>query len=174
MQNKIATYLKAEYNHALNGSVTDVDAKKRLDVCMTCEHRAVEYKGMVDPAGVGYCGGGCGCGANGRAQLQTKVTIAGAVCPKDKWNNTTQTVGGTTQSALDAIKGIFSTAKSLLIFNKKNKVAPQQIDTEKIQTRAYARMAEINKQFGFPPINPANIKITVAANDLPEGKQKIG
>ena len=174
MQSKIATYLKAEYNHALNGAVSDVDAKKRLDACMTCEHRAVEYKGMVDPAGVGYCAGGCGCGASGRAQLQTKVTIAGAVCPKGKWENATQTVGGTTQSALNAIKGIFLTAKSFMVFNKKNKVKPQQIDMEKIQTRAYARMAEINKQFGFPPINPANIKITVGTNDSLEGKQKVG
>lgn len=174
MKNKISTYLKAEYNHAINGAVTDIDAKKRLDVCMTCEHRAVEYKGMIDPVGVGYCAGGCGCGANGRAQLQTKVTIAGAVCPKDKWESITQTKGGTTQSALDAIKGIFSTAKSFMVFNKKNKVKPQQIDMEKIQNMAYARMTEINKRFNFPPINPANIKITVGANDSPEGKQKVG
>ena len=112
MSNKTIGYLSAELNHAINGAVSDIDAKKRLNACMACEHRAVEYKGMIDPAGVGYCAGGCGCGTNGRAQLQTKITIAGAICPQGKWESSPQTVGGSLESVGQAIAGISSTAFS--------------------------------------------------------------
>ena len=110
--NKVFQYLKAECNHALNGAVSNTDSKRRLDTCMTCEHRAVEYKGMIDPAGVGYCAGGCGCGVNGRAQLQIKVTIEGATCPRGKWKTSVHTAGGSLESVKQAIAGISSTAFS--------------------------------------------------------------
>lgn len=172
MSNKVSQYLKAEFNHALNGAVTDVDAKKRLDVCMTCEHRAVEYKGMVDPAGFGYCAGGCGCGANGRAQLQTKVTIAGAVCPKGKWENIAQTVGGSIQSATEAIGGVFSTAKSFIFNKKEQKQKP--IDMDEIRKMSAKTMNEIAARFNLQPIDPSKIQITFGTKDSPNGEEKVG
>lgn len=169
MNNKTTQYLKAEFNHALNGAVSDIDAKKRLDVCMTCEHRAVKYEGMVDPAGVGYCAGGCGCGVNGRAQLQIKATIAGAVCPRGKWENTTQTKGGSIQSVKEAVGGLFSTVKSFVFSKKKQNL----IDIKEIQKKSGERMNQIAARFNLPPIDHSKIQITVGANDSPEGKQKV-
>lgn len=172
MSNKVAQYLKAEFNHALNGAVSVVDAKKRLDVCMTCEHRAVEYKGMVDPAGVGYCAGGCGCGASGRAQLQTKVTIAGAVCPKGKWENATQTVGGSIQSATEAISGIFQTAKSFIFNNKEQEQKP--VDMDEIRKMSAKTMNEIAARYNLQSIDPLKIQITFGTKHSPKGEEKVG
>ena len=105
MTNPFKKYITAEINHAINGAVTSEDAKERLDICMACEFRAVEYKGTKDPRGVGFCSGGCGCGATGRAQLEIKVTIAGATCPKSKWKINPETKGGSFSSAKEAING---------------------------------------------------------------------
>lgn len=110
MTNPFTKYIAAEIRHAVSGAVTSEDAKARLDVCMACEFRAVEYKGTKDPRGVGFCSGGCGCGATGRAQLETKVTIAGATCPKSKWKVDPTTQGASLGSLKEAVAGMANTA----------------------------------------------------------------
>ena len=114
---KTLNYLSAEIGHAIKGSVTSEDAKDRLDICMACEFRAVEYKGVKDPRGVGFCAGGCGCGATGRAQLETKVTIAGATCPKSKWKVDPTTQGASLESLKEAVGGIVFTAAGAISQN---------------------------------------------------------
>ena len=108
----VLRYFKAELNHAMRGAVDHDDAKQRLATCMKCEYRAVEYKGVVDPLGVGYCAGGCGCGATQRSLIQVKITIAGATCPKNKWKTTLKTEGFSLKSLRDAILGIANTTMS--------------------------------------------------------------
>jgi hypothetical protein len=76
---------------------------------MACEHRAVEYKGMTDADGVGWCTK-CGCGNNPRALLTVKVTLAGVECPLAKWGKVDGT-GATVASAVDAVAGV---AKSII------------------------------------------------------------
>lgn len=114
MSNNTLNYLSAEIRHAVSGAVTSEDAKARLDICMACEFRAVEYKGIKDPRGIGFCSGGCGCGATGRAQLETKVTIAGATCPKSKWKVDPATQGASLGSLKEAVSGIVFTAAGAL------------------------------------------------------------
>ena len=114
MTNPFQKYVTAEIKHAVNGAVTKEDAKNRLEICMACEFRAIEYTGVTDPKGVGFCAGGCGCGATGRAQLEIKVTIAGATCPKDKWKTNPQTEGGSYASAKQAIMGFSKSASEVI------------------------------------------------------------
>ena len=108
----VLRYFKAELNHAMRGAVDRDDAKQRLATCMKCEYKAVKYKGVVDPLGVGYCAGGCGCGATQRSLIQVKITIAGATCPKNKWETTLKTEGFSLKSLRDAICGIANTTMS--------------------------------------------------------------
>lgn len=102
-------YAAAELTHATKGPASAADAAARLAICMACEHRAVEYKGMKDEGGVGYCTK-CGCGNNPRAMLTVKVTLAGVECPLAKWGKVEGT-GATVASAVDAVAGV---AKSII------------------------------------------------------------
>lgn len=102
-------YARAELTHATQGPASEADAAARLAICMACEHRATDYKGQTDP--VGWCQR-CGCGANPRAVLTVKVTLAGASCPltPPKWEAVPGT-GATLASAVDAAAGV---AKSII------------------------------------------------------------
>jgi hypothetical protein len=102
-------YARAELTHATQGPASKADAAARLAICMACEHRAVEYKGMTDAGGVGWCTK-CGCGNNPRAMLTVKVTLAGVECPLAKWGKVEGT-GATVASAVDAVAGV---AKSII------------------------------------------------------------
>jgi len=102
-------YAAAELTHATQGPASEADAAARLVICMACEHRAVEYKGTIDPNGVGFCTK-CGCGNNPRAMLTVKVTLAGVECPLAKWGKVEGT-GATVASAVDAVAGV---AKSII------------------------------------------------------------
>ena len=103
-------YARAELTHATQGPASEADAAARLAICMACEHRAVEYKGMTDAEkGVGWCTK-CGCGNNPRALLTVKVTLAGYECPLAKWGKVEGT-GATVASAVDAVAGV---AKSII------------------------------------------------------------
>jgi len=102
-------YARAELTHATQGPASEADAAARLAICMACEHRAVEYKGMTDAGGVGWCTK-CGCGNNPRAMLTVKVTLAGYECPLAKWGKVEGT-GATVASAVDAVAGL---AKSII------------------------------------------------------------
>ena len=102
-------YARAELTHATQGPASEADAAARLAICMACEHRAVEYKGMKDEGGVGWCTK-CGCGNNPRALLTVKVTLAGVECPLAKWGKVDGT-GATVASAVDAVAGV---AKSII------------------------------------------------------------
>jgi len=104
-----AQYARAELAHATQGPASEADAAARLAICMACEHRAVEYKGMTDAGGVGWCTK-CGCGNNPRAMLTVKVTLAGVECPLAKWGKVEGT-GATVASAVDAVAGV---AKSII------------------------------------------------------------
>ena len=97
-------YARAELTHATQGPASEADAAARLAICMACEHRATDYKGQTDL--VGYCTR-CGCGANPRAVLTVKVTLAGAFCPltPPKWE-AVQGTGATLASAVDAVAGV--------------------------------------------------------------------
>jgi len=97
-------YTRAELTHATQGPASEADAAARLAICMRCEHRATDYKGQTDP--VGWCQR-CGCGANPRAKLTVKVTLAGASCPltPPKWEAVKGT-GATLASAVDAFAGV--------------------------------------------------------------------
>lgn len=97
-------YAAIELAHATQGPASEVDAAARLEICMACEHRAVEYKGMKDEGGVGWCTK-CGCGNNPRAMLTVKVTLAGVECPLAKWGKVDGT-GATVASAVDAVAGV--------------------------------------------------------------------
>jgi hypothetical protein len=102
-------YAAAELTHATQGPASEADAAARLAICMACEHRAVEYKGMTDAGGVGWCTK-CGCGNNPRAMLTVKVTLAGVECPLGKFGKIEGT-GATVASAVDAVAGV---AKSII------------------------------------------------------------
>jgi hypothetical protein len=102
-------YARVEMTHATQGPASEADAAARLAICMACEHRAVEYKGMTDAGGVGWCTK-CGCGNNPRAMLTVKVTLAGVECPLAKWGKVEGT-GATVASAVDAVAGV---AKSII------------------------------------------------------------
>ncbi len=102
-------YARAELTHATQGPASEADAAARLAICMSCEHRAVEYKGQTDAGGVGFCTK-CGCGNNPRAMLTVKVTLAGVECPLAKWGKVEGT-GATVASAVDAVAGV---AKSIM------------------------------------------------------------
>ena len=103
-------YAAAELTHATQGPASEADAAARLAICMACEYRAVEYKGMTDAEkGVGWCTK-CGCGNSPRALLTVKVTLAGVECPLKKWSAVSGT-GATVASAVDAVAGV---AKSIM------------------------------------------------------------
>jgi capsule polysaccharide export protein KpsC/LpsZ len=104
-----AQYARAELTHATQGPASEADAAARLAICMSCEHRAVEYKGQTDASGVGWCTK-CGCGNNPRAMLTVKVTLAGVECPISKWGKVDGT-GASVASAVDAVAGV---AKSII------------------------------------------------------------
>jgi hypothetical protein len=95
-------YARAELTHATQGPASEADAAARLAICMTCEHRATDYKGQTDP--VGWCQR-CGCGANPRAVLTVKVTLSAVSCPLGKWSAVPGT-GATLASAVDAVAGV--------------------------------------------------------------------
>jgi capsule polysaccharide export protein KpsC/LpsZ len=102
-------YALAELTHATQGPASEADAAARLAICMACPDRAVEYKGMTDAGGVGWCTK-CGCGNNPRAMLTVKVTLAGVECPLAKWGKVEGT-GASVASAVDAVAGV---AKSII------------------------------------------------------------
>lgn len=102
-------YAASELQHATHGPASKVDAAARLAICMTCEHRAVEFRGQIDAGAVGWCTK-CGCGNNPRALLTVKVTLAGYECPLAKWGKVEGT-GASVASAVDAVAGV---AKSII------------------------------------------------------------
>ena len=97
-------YARAELTHATQGPASEADAAARLAICMACEHRATDYKGQTDT--VGWCQR-CSCGANKRAKLSVKVTLAGASCPLTpaRWG-AVQGSGATVASAVNAVAGV--------------------------------------------------------------------
>jgi hypothetical protein len=102
-------YARAELTHATQGPASEADAAARLAICMACEHRAVEYKGMTDAGGVGWCTK-CGCGNNPRAMLTVKVTLAGVECPLGKWGK----VDGTGASISSIAQSVAGVARSII------------------------------------------------------------
>ena len=98
-------YTRAELTHATQGPASEADAAARLAICMGCEHRAVEYKGMKDENGVGWCTR-CGCGSSPRALLwPVKLKMASVECPLGKFKAVSGT-GATLASAVDAVAGV--------------------------------------------------------------------
>ena len=102
-------YARAELTHATQGPASESDAAARLAICMACDHRAVEYKGMTDAGGVGWCTK-CGCGNNPRAMLTVKVTLAGVECPLKKWGQ----VDGTGASISSVAQSVAGVARSII------------------------------------------------------------
>jgi hypothetical protein len=102
-------YARAELTHATQGPASEADAAARLAICMACEHRAIDYKGMKDEGGVGWCTK-CGCGNNPRAMLTVKVTLAGVECPLGKWGK----VEGTGASVASAVEAVAGVARSII------------------------------------------------------------
>lgn len=102
-------YARAELTHATQGPASEADAAARLAICMACPDRAVEYKGMTDAGGVGWCTK-CGCGSSPRALLTVKITLAGYECPLKKWGKV-EGSGATVASAVEAVAGV---AKSII------------------------------------------------------------
>ena len=100
-------YARVEMTHATKGPASEADATARLAICMACEHRATDYKGMSDS--VGWCTR-CGCGSSPRALLTVKVTLAGVECPLGKFGKVSGT-GASVASAVDAVAGV---AKSII------------------------------------------------------------
>ena len=98
-------YARAELTHATQGPASEADAAARLAICMACPDRAVEYKGMIDPNGVGWCTK-CGCGSSPRALLwPVKLKMASVECPLGKFKAVSGT-GATLASAVDAVAGV--------------------------------------------------------------------
>ena len=98
-------YARAELTHATQGPASEADAAARLAICMACPDRAVEYKGMTDPNGVGWCTK-CGCGSSPRALLwPVKLKMASVECPLGKFKAVSGT-GATLTSAVDAVAGV--------------------------------------------------------------------
>lgn len=102
-------YARAELTHATQGPASEADAAARLAICMACPDRAVEYKGMTDADGVGWCTK-CGCGNNPRALLTVKVTLAGVECPLNKWSK----VDGTGASISSVAQSVAGVARSII------------------------------------------------------------
>ena len=100
-------YARAELTHATQGPASEADAAARLAICMACEHRATDYKGMSDS--VGWCTR-CGCGSSPRALLTVKVTLAGVECPLGKFGK----VSGTGASVASAVSAVGGVAKSII------------------------------------------------------------
>ena len=97
-------YASVELTHATEGPASDADAAARLAICMGCEHRATDYKGQTDT--VGWCQR-CSCGANKRAKLSVKVTLAKASCPLTPPNwGAVQGSGASVASAVEAVAGV--------------------------------------------------------------------
>lgn len=165
MKSPFIKYISAEINNAINGAVINKDAKARLDTCMACEFRAVEYKGVKDPRGVGFCAGGCGCGATGRAQLETKVTIAGATCPKSKWKINPPTQGASINSIWESTKGIVKTAIEFAIQKKPVQNVNSDSQTEFVSFDEHVgdilkRINTLREKHGFPNLTIDDLEIT--------------
>jgi hypothetical protein len=111
---KIKQYLKVETTHAIYGPAPKNVTHDRISKCLACPGRVKELEGKIDPGGIGFCSL-CGCGANRRAALSVKLTLAGATCPlnqfqpvtgkeKTKWVNIKDAVKGVLYSIIDRIK----------------------------------------------------------------------
>lgn len=117
LASKIGEYLKAEFNHAVRGAAESIAVRRRIEICRACPKRVDTLDGLVDEGGIGFCSA-CGCPGSRRSQLSVKLTMAGVVCPLGKFKKTHGT-GGTVGSALEAARGVISSARSLLNKNKK-------------------------------------------------------
>lgn len=103
---KVKQYLKVETQHAINGPAPQIEIDKRKYLCKTCPGRVEQLEEKIDPGGLGFCSL-CGCGANRRAALSVKLTLAGATCPLNKWQPVINQRNKTKWSNVkDAIKGV--------------------------------------------------------------------
>lgn len=76
---KVKQYIAFELSNVREGKVTkDVFEERKLK-CLSCPSL---LKTKTDK--IGICNS-CGCGANPRARLSVKLTVAGSECPLKKW-----------------------------------------------------------------------------------------
>lgn len=103
---QIKSWLAAEWSLLKQGPVPVEVFNERMAQCMACPHRVVDRED--DP---GYCDQ-CGCGANERARLATKLHMPKATCPlaHPKWTATQ----GEGRAALQRIGGAFAQVRKQL------------------------------------------------------------
>jgi hypothetical protein len=118
LASRVASYLRAEFGHAISGAAHALEVRKRISACMKCPKRATTYQGKVDDGGIGFCTA-CGCPASRRSQLSVKLTMAGVVCPLGKFQKAKGT-GGTISGAVEAARGVVSTAVQMVQNRQKN------------------------------------------------------
>lgn len=109
---KVTDYAKAETSQMLQGKVSEEVYEKRKSICMSCEFRVSEAKGITDE--IGWCKGGCGCViGNPRAALSQKLYMPSLKCPKKKFTPE-HGIGFNLIDGLDSVKGIVTSIKNNL------------------------------------------------------------
>ena len=83
--------------------VSDEIFNKRKEICLSCPSL-----GKLPDSELGFCNS-CGCGANPRARLDVKLTVAGTECPLNKWGREKASKKKTISNICESLLGICQT-----------------------------------------------------------------
>lgn len=108
IESKIKSYAKAEVSQLTQGKVSEEIFNKRKDFCMSCERRTNPHP---EGESIGWCTN-CGCGITPRAALSQKLYIPTISCPLNKFGPE-KGEGFNTKDAIDSVKGVVNSVKSL-------------------------------------------------------------
>ena len=97
---KVVKYLNFEYSNIKEGKVSDEIFNKRKEICLSCPSLV-----KLPDSELGFCKS-CGCGANPRARLAVKLTVAGTDCPLKKWGKEKASVRNTFENIRESFLGI--------------------------------------------------------------------
>ena len=100
---KLFKYLNFELSNIKDGKVSDEIFNKRKEICLSCPSL-----GKLPDSELGFCNS-CGCGANPRARLDVKLTVAGTECPLNKWGREKASKKKTISNICESLLGICQT-----------------------------------------------------------------
>jgi rRNA maturation endonuclease Nob1 len=100
---KVVKYLNFELSNIKDGKVSNKVFTYRKNICMECPSNI-----KFDEKELGFCKS-CGCGANPRARLDVKLTVAGAECPLNKWGREKASKKKTISNICESLLGICQT-----------------------------------------------------------------
>lgn len=107
-ESKIKSYVKAETSQFTQGKVSEEIFNQRKEYCMSCDRRKNPHP---EEESIGWCTS-CGCGLSPRAALSNKLYIPTISCPLQKFGPE-KGEGFNTKDAIDSVKGIATSVKSL-------------------------------------------------------------